>query len=119
MSGYDTQGRLVLLDPDRGVRDALADLLALEGYEVLLAATVQCAIKQVARSLPHLVIVAASIPAPDREQLALRLKEWATPTIVIGGPPDAASALPTIPSPIDVTRLIALIAATLDRHGDA
>ncbi len=117
MSKHDLQRTLVLIDPDRGVRDALAELLAIEGHEILPAAGVQCAIKHVARAHPHLVLVAASLPAIERQRLALRLKEWATPMIVIGGPPDPASDQPMVPSPIDVTRLIALIGSMLGSQG--
>lgn len=114
MNGPDLQQTLVLVDPDSGVRDALADLLELEGYEVLPAAEGRCAIEHVARERAHLVIIAASLPIRQRQTLALRLKEWETPVIVIGGAAGVAPDLPTVSFPIDVTKLIALIDATLD-----
>ena len=57
--------RILIVDDEQTIRELLAELLSLEGYEVVLASNGREAIGLAARKTPHLVIVDASMPDMD------------------------------------------------------
>jgi two-component system nitrogen regulation response regulator NtrX len=57
--------RILLVDDDPGIREALGRLLGSEGYEVVLAATGREAVARFASSRPDLVLLDLNMPDLD------------------------------------------------------
>jgi DNA-binding response OmpR family regulator len=57
--------KILVVDDEQTIRGLLAELLSIEGYEVLLASNGREAIQVAAREIPHLVILDANMPEMD------------------------------------------------------
>src|SRR5205807_3921833 len=66
--------RLLVVDDDRAVREALRRALTLAGYEVRLAEDGAEAIEQVAQAIPDAVVLDIGMPAMDGLEVCRRLR---------------------------------------------
>jgi two-component system response regulator MprA len=66
--------RILVVDDDRAVRDALRRTLTLEGYEVPAADDGEQALEQVAQSLPDAVVLDVGLPGIDGLEVCRRLR---------------------------------------------
>jgi DNA-binding response OmpR family regulator len=57
--------RILVVDDEQTIRELLAELFSIEGYEVVSASNGREAIRLAARNTPHLVILDASMPEMD------------------------------------------------------
>ncbi len=94
--------RILIADDDSSMREALADFLRSEGYEVDVAdggAAALAALTDRERR-PSLLILDLNMPAPNGwhvlEELAKRRECATTSTIVLSGARDVATPLPRI-----------------------
>ena len=113
--------RILIVEDNDAVREALRDALVCEGYRVDAAATGAQATKLARRSTPGVVLLDIRMPdLPDGEGDALT--GWiaesgcgAVPIIVLSGDSAAADqarrikAAGFMPEPFDLTRLVRLI----------
>jgi two-component system response regulator MprA len=67
--------RLLVVDDDRSVRDALRRALTLAGYEVQLAENGQQALTQVATGVPDVVVLDIGLPDLDGLEVCRRLRK--------------------------------------------
>jgi CheY-like chemotaxis protein len=109
--------RILLVEDDRSLRDALADVLAHEGFEVAEAANGREALDQLAASQPDLIVLDLVMPVMDgwafRDELRKVPALASIPTVVLSAsyPPDDASlrslgAEAVLSKPIGMDRLI-------------
>ncbi len=66
--------RVLIVDDDRAVRDALRRALTLAGYEVVPAEDGEQALEQIARSLPDAVVLDIGLPGVDGLEVCRRLR---------------------------------------------
>ncbi|HEX2252939.1 MAG TPA: ATP-binding protein [Thermoanaerobaculia bacterium] len=66
--------RVLLVEDNRDVADALAALLESEGHRVRVAGDAEMALEQVGREVPDLVLVDIGLPGMDGYELARRLR---------------------------------------------
>ncbi len=66
--------RILVVDDDRAVRDALRRALTLAGYDVVLAAGGQQGLTEVAQSLPDAVVLDVGMPGLDGLEVSRRLR---------------------------------------------
>src|SRR5919198_5376199 len=66
--------RILVVDDDRSVRDALRRALTLAGYEVLLAENGQQALTQIATGVPDAVVLDIGLPDLDGLEVCRRLR---------------------------------------------
>jgi len=66
--------RILVVDDDRAVRDALRRALTLAGYEVTPAADGEEALEQIARSVPDAVVLDVGLPGPDGLEVCRRVR---------------------------------------------
>jgi len=115
---------LLLVEDDQGIRELLADLLGLEGYEVRVASNGIEALKQLDVAFPQLVISDLDMPALDGQALIYRmfvenLGRENIPVILMSGSPrlpDIALAVGTryaIAKPFTSDALMALVERAL------
>ncbi len=104
--------RILLAMADAPTRRALAELLAMEGHEVREATDGAATLQLVAGERPDVVVADAYLPGIDGPALAARLREWGVPVVLLGPAETAAprEGVVCLPKPIDVTRLLAVIA---------
>ncbi len=97
---------------DGATRWALAELLAMEGHEVRQAAKGAAALRAVALARPDVVVADACLPGLDGSVLTRCLQECDMPVVLLGSedPVGADGSVVSLPMPIDVTRLVGLIA---------
>jgi two-component system response regulator MprA len=69
-----TRVRLLVVDDDRAVRDALRRALTLGGYEVEVAEDGEQALERVARALPDAVVLDVAMPGIDGLEVCRRLR---------------------------------------------
>ena len=77
--------KLLLVEDDASIRQALAEFLRLEGYDVATAIDGEDAIGQVLLQLPDLVISDVLMPVCDGLQLARRLCNLTVPFLLMSG----------------------------------
>jgi two-component system response regulator MprA len=77
--------RLLVVDDEPSVRDALERALRLEGYEVDVAAGGQQALARLAASAPDAIVLDVLMPAPDGLEVCRRLRagEDRTPVLML------------------------------------
>jgi DNA-binding response OmpR family regulator len=66
--------RILVVDDEQTIRELLAELLSIEGYDVVSAANGREAIGLAAGKTPHLVILDASMPDMDGLETAWELR---------------------------------------------
>ena len=66
--------RILVVDDDRAVRDALRRALTLGGYEVLLAEGGQQGLTEIATGLPDAVVLDVGMPGLDGLEVCRRLR---------------------------------------------
>jgi two-component system response regulator MprA len=66
--------RILVVDDDRAVRDALRRALALGGYEVQVAETGEQALDQVVQAIPDAVVLDVGLPGIDGLEVCRRLR---------------------------------------------
>jgi two-component system response regulator MprA len=67
--------RILVVDDDRALRDALRRALSLAGYEVVLAETGQHGLTQVAATAPDAVVLDVGLPDLDGLEVCRRLRQ--------------------------------------------
>jgi CheY-like chemotaxis protein len=112
--------RVLVVDDDAGVRDALGELLQLCGHEVNVAADGLAAVEAACRGRPDVVVLDLGIPGIDGLEVARRIRAelGSAPLLVaVTGavrPEDEASARAAgcdrfLAKPVDVDALEALV----------
>ncbi len=76
---------VLIVDDDGGVRQAMADVLADEGYEVMVAPNGQRALEQLTAHVPALLVTDLEMPEVDGERLIARVRQQhpALPILVL------------------------------------
>ena len=119
--------RLLVVDDDRAVREALRRALTLAGYEVRLAEDGAEAIEQVAQAIPDAVVLDIGMPAMDGLEVCRRLRLLGNrvPILMLTAREAVsdrvagldAGADDYLPKPFDVDELKARLRALLRRTG--
>ena len=107
--------KLLIVDDEADIRDALAEFFEDKGYEVAVAANGADAWDLlVGEALPHVVVLDLTMPVLDGVALYGRMR--ADPRlgsvrviIATSDPARAPSGVPTLTKPIDLDRLAALV----------
>lgn len=76
-------GRVLLVDDDRALRDAVGRALRLEGYEVVLAMDGPEALGAMARERADLVVLDVSMPTMSGVEVCRRLRDGGDPAAVL------------------------------------
>ncbi|HMF08243.1 MAG TPA: sigma-54 dependent transcriptional regulator [Thermoanaerobaculia bacterium] len=87
--------RILVVDDDPGIRDALRMILEYEGYEVLMAADGRAGLAEVESSAPDAVLLDIKMPGMDGFETLDRIaaREGAPPVLMISGHGDIATAV--------------------------
>jgi len=86
VSGLVTQGKLLVVDDDAGLRETLTDFFELEGYEVVGAANVSEARDRLKAFAPDLLLLDINMPGGDGLTFAAEMrKRSTTPIIILSG----------------------------------
>jgi DNA-binding response OmpR family regulator len=81
-----TQGKLLIVDDDAGLRETLTDFFEIEGYEVVGAANVPEARERLAVFKPDLFLLDINMPGGDGLTFASEMRaRSATPIIILSG----------------------------------
>ena len=83
MSGLVTQGKLLVVDDDTGLRETLTDFFELEGYEVLGAGNVPEARERLRTYAPDLLLLDINMPGGDGLTFAAEMRTRSTTPIII------------------------------------
>jgi CheY-like chemotaxis protein len=87
MNRRETKAGVLVVDDDRDVRELLAELLAQEGYHVIMAATAEEALARLETVIPDLIVSDLMMPGMDGAELLARLgsdaRYAAIPTILL------------------------------------
>src|SRR5919198_2093553 len=119
--------RILVVDDDRSVRDALRRALTLAGYEVLLAENGQQALTQIATGVPDAVVLDIGLPDLDGLEVCRRLRRAGNrvPILMLTARDAVADRIDGLDAgaddylvkPFDVGELRARIRALLRRSG--
>jgi DNA-binding response OmpR family regulator len=107
---------VLVVDDDKNARNALAEILSEEGYEVQTAYDGVSGMAEVDRFHPDLVITDVGMPNVDGIGLAraVRVQSAAPRLIFVSATrPRLPEGAVLLPKPIDVSRLLILVAALL------
>ncbi len=114
------QGRILVVDDDRDLRELMVTILEREGHIVAQAGNGRDALRYLrGKALPHLIVLDLTMPVMDGWQLHRELQadpSLATiPVVVVSGWHDGEAAVPVPASrflrkPFDPTDLLALVA---------
>jgi DNA-binding response OmpR family regulator len=122
-----SEARLLIVDDDLNLRDALADRLAADGFEVARAGSGAEALACLDAAWPDLVVLDLMMPEMDGQTLAKRIKSRADIPILVLSAVDAADskadliahfAEDFVTKPHDYAELIARIRRVLRRLQD-
>ena len=114
-----TERRVLVVDDDRGVREALVVLLEWEGYAVEAAPDGPTALRLVAVRPPDLVVSDVSMPRMDGFELLARIRadHPSLPVLLLSaafrGP--LPEGVDFVAKPFDVDHLLAAVERLLDR----
>jgi two-component system response regulator MprA len=121
-------GRVLLVDDDRALRDALSRALRLEGYEVALARDGPEALAVMAREPADLVLLDVSMPSLSGVEVCRRLRARGDSAAVLmltarDGIPERVAGLDAgaddyLVKPFSLHELLARIRAGLRRHAE-
>ncbi|MDT8368966.1 MAG: sigma-54 dependent transcriptional regulator [Longimicrobiales bacterium] len=126
-------GRILIVDDEEGLREALADKLRADGFEVETADSAETALARVNRVDPDLVLTDLRMPGISGLELTARLRENRprTDVIVMTGHEDMSSAVDAMKAgafdylvkPVRLAEVTALVERCLREqeldHGDA
>ena len=70
--------RILVVDDDRAVREALRRALTLAGYEVQLAEDGEQALEQIVQAVPDAVVLDVGLPGIDGLEVCRRVRRSAT-----------------------------------------
>jgi len=124
VSGIGTQGYILVVDDDIGLRETVADFLSVEGYAIREAGNVTEARAQVATGRPDLILLDINMPGGDGLSLAGDLRRSTEIPIIIlsgkGAMVDRVVGLEVgaddyIAKPFELRELLARIRAVLRR----
>jgi CheY-like chemotaxis protein len=112
------ESRILLVEDDAGIRQGIADLLALEGYPVDVASDGHEALAYLRRGRPALIVMDLVMPGMSGPQLLARIREEGlaagVPVAIMTAAMPAASALPPaqayLSKPFDVDELLEVVA---------
>lgn len=124
---------ILVVDDDDEVRNVIATLLGLHGYDVVEAENGRAALAHIAeRGLPSLILLDLRMPGMSGEELldALRARSEAAerprpPVVVLsgevglGGRADTLLADATLSKPVELSELLATVARLVDGGADA
>lgn len=124
---------ILVVDDDDDVRNVIATLLGLHGYDVVEAENGRAALAHIAeRGLPSLILLDLRMPGMSGEELldALRARSEAAerprpPVVVLsgemelGGRADTLLADATLSKPVELSELLATVARLVDGGADA
>src|SRR5262252_1470171 len=87
--------RILVVDDDAGIRDALRMILEYEGYEVIAAADGKTALADIESQLPDAILLDIKMPGMDGFEVLDRIaaRETAPPVLMISGHGDIATAV--------------------------
>lgn len=111
------RGRILVVEDDRGARQALASLLADEGYDVHAVGDAHAAVGMLEAGGCDLLLTGHRLAGMD----GLALRAWwqapdpTRPVVVMSAYESPGSGLDVLTKPIDVTALLGRIAALLCR----
>ncbi|MGZ3479291.1 MAG: response regulator [Myxococcaceae bacterium] len=81
--GQDRARRVLVVDDDPDILDALSEILEVEGYEVQRARNGREALQRLERGLPDLVLLDLMMPVMDGWEFARSLSPAARPPIIV------------------------------------
>lgn len=122
--GRDQRAPVILvIDDEATIVDLLRELLASEGYTVLVASTGQAGLAQALDAHPDVIVTDVMMPVMDGHALCRRLRADARTTTIpliamsAAYRPQADAAFDAvIAKPFDLSTFLALIQAQLDGH---
>ena len=119
--------RVLIVDDDRALRDALRRALVLAGYEPVAVETGEAALAEVARSEPDAVVLDIGLPDVDGLEVCRRLRGagWRVPVLMLTARDEVADRIGGLDAgaddylvkPFDVGELRARLRALLRRSG--
>ena len=122
-----SEARIMLVDDDRSLLDALAERLTADGFDVVKAASGREALARLDRAWPDLVVIDLLMPQMDGEALAAQIKKRADLPIVVLSAIDAKESKAAlieryaedyVTKPYDYVELVARLRRVLRRIGD-
>jgi DNA-binding response OmpR family regulator len=124
VSGLVTQGKLLVIDDDTGLRETLTDFFELEGYEVCGASNVPDARERLKTFAPDLLLLDINMPGGDGLTFAAEMRTRSTTPIIIlsgkGSMVDRVVGLEVgaddyLAKPFELRELLARVRAVLRR----
>lgn len=119
-SAYDGPAHVLVVDDDDDVLAALVDALAEQGYSVSAARDGIEALESIRARRPDLVVTDLMMPSMNGWELIGALHEdpelAGIPTLIISASrePRVERALPVLPKPLDLGRLLGAVDSFLD-----
>lgn len=119
-----TMNRLIVVEDDSSVRNAIAEFLSLHDYDVATADDAQDASEQLQASKFDLAIVDVMLPGEDGLSLCRRLSESGLPILIVSALSSTTAriigldtgAADYLPKPFDPRELLARVRAILRRN---
>jgi len=100
---------ILVVDDDDAIREALTDVLSLEGYSVVTAANGEEGIRRMKETHPDLILLDVRMPVMDgwefKKEMDADAEFAATPVLVFcafSGPPPGLNVQGIIPKPISI-----------------
>jgi len=117
--------RLLVVDDELSILEALQDILSLEGYDVVTAYNGAEGLRRIAELRPDLVLLDLMMPVMDGREMLRRVREdpglKGLPVVIMsaGRIPDAErrAASATLAKPFDLDHLLQTLAQQLDGKG--
>jgi DNA-binding response OmpR family regulator len=113
-------GRVLVVDDDLDIREALAQILVAEGYDVTEAANGLEALAEIDRQIPDVVLLDLMMPVLDgwkTLQILRRTPRHANVPVVILSAVKAHGAAHYIEKPVSLDKLLALLEAVRTASG--
>src|SRR5688572_10418578 len=120
------KGRVLVVDDEVNARNALAELLREEGYEVETAADAFKALGKYAETTPQVVLTDLKMPGMDGIELVRRIKAMPDPAVVVvmtafGAVQSAVDAMRAgaaeyLTKPINFDELLLVLDRVLEHH---
>lgn len=114
-----TDGRVLVVDDDPDIREAICDVLSMRGIAVDSAGDAEAALAAMEREAPALVLLDLRMPGVSGEELLVRLRARPAlaevPVVVLSGDADAARVAAALradgwlPKPIEMAELLAVV----------
>ena len=110
---------ILIVDDDRHIVEALAQILEFEGYAVRKAYDGMGALQEAELTPPNLVLSDVAMPRLNGIALAQRLRERAIPVVLLSAAvaDPKLAGVPFVSKPFDLDRILGLVADFLDRPG--